>query len=85
MRIRTDGVTAREIDNSVMVLDLDTNEYHAIGGSGTLMFRLLRSRDLTEDELIAELLAEYEVDEQRLRADVADFVRKLTGAGLLVS
>lgn len=37
----------------------------------------------TEEELIQALLAKYEVEESRARLDVAEFVEKLLGAGIL--
>ena len=37
----------------------------------------------TEEEAVAELLKEYDVDEETAKADVKAFVSKLTEAGLL--
>ncbi|MDQ1725165.1 MAG: hypothetical protein QOG52_2193, partial [Frankiaceae bacterium] len=38
-----------------------------------------------EDELVAAMLAEYDVDALVARADVIAFVKKLTDAGLVES
>lgn len=83
MRIRPAGITSREIDGSVMVLDLDTNTYHALGGSGALLFRLLSDKDLSEDELIQHVLDAYEIDEEVVRRDVRNYLATLADAGLL--
>ena len=37
----------------------------------------------TEEELVQALLAKYEVEEQQARRDVAEFIEKLSGAGIL--
>jgi hypothetical protein len=82
VRLR-DDVTSRQFEGDVMVLDLRSNQYFAIGGSGSLIFEALRSGDQTEDDLVALLLARYRVDEPKARADVRAFVDRLGGSGLL--
>jgi hypothetical protein len=66
-----------------MVLDLDTNTYHALGGSGALLYRLMRERDHSEDELVQRVVDTYETDEQLVRRDVRRFLVTLADAGLL--
>lgn len=83
MRIRPTGVTSREIDGSVMVLDLASNTYHALGGAGVLLYRLLKEHDLSEDELVQGVLETYAVGEDQARKDVHGFLTELTNAGLL--
>lgn len=39
--------------------------------------------DLTEEELAAALLAEYDVDEKTAKEDVAKFISELKAAGVL--
>lgn len=37
----------------------------------------------TEEELVQALLVKYEVEESRARRDIAEFIEKLAGAGIL--
>lgn len=39
--------------------------------------------DLTEDELLSALLAEYDVDEKTAKEDVSKFISELKAAGVL--
>ncbi len=65
-----------------MILDLDSSRYLTISGSGVLLFELLREEH-DRDELVAALLAAFEVDEDTARLDVDAFISDLSDAGLL--
>ena len=84
MKLRHENVSARRIDGDIIVLDLTSSQYFTVTGSGVLLYDLLET-GATEDDLVAAMLAEYEVDEAVARADVAGFVQKLTDAGLVES
>ncbi len=61
------------------------NEFNALvrmNETGVFMWNKLSEADLTEEELLALLLDEYEVDIERARADVKVFIEKLRAAGL---
>jgi hypothetical protein len=65
-----------------VVLDLDSSQYLTVRGSGVYLFELLGvERD--RDELVAALLARFEVDEGTARDDVDRFLADLADAGLL--
>jgi hypothetical protein len=65
-----------------VVLDLDSSQYLTVRGSGVYLFELLGvERD--RDELVAALLARFEVDEGTARDDVDRFLADLAEAGLL--
>ncbi len=83
MRVRQDGLTAREVDGTLMVLDLTTSQYFGIRGSGRVVYDAL-AEDVDVDDLVEAVTSEYAVDEAVARADVEAFVRKLDEAGLLV-
>ena len=51
--------------------------------TGVFLFELLE-KDTTEENLVASMLKEFDIDEATAKADVADFVGKLKEAGLLV-
>lgn len=47
------------------------------------MIEFLRE-DITEEELVQKMLAEYDIDEATLRPQVREFIQKLTDADVLV-
>lgn len=53
-----------------------------LNGTGAFLWNQL-SADATEEALVQALLAEYAVDEETARADVAAFLGKLRDADLL--
>lgn len=51
--------------------------------TGVFLFELLE-KDTTEENLVASMLKEFDIDETTAKADVAEFVGKLKEAGLLI-
>lgn len=82
MRLRNSGLLSRVVGVEIMVLDLETSQYVMVKGSGTLLYKLLKT-DQERGDLVRALLDTYDVDEARAVADVDDFVRRLDDAGLL--
>ena len=74
-------VLFRELDGEAVMLDLGTEKYYGLDKVGTRMWQLLEEHDDTE-KVIAVLLTEYDVTEERLRQDLAELVENLTEAGL---
>lgn len=85
MRIRNQELATRRVGDDVMVLDLRTSQYFAVGGAGTVILQLLQDRDLSLDDLVTELTARFDVDADRARADAEQFLGRLDDAGLLVT
>ncbi len=82
MRLRTDGVTWQEIDGDLVLLDLHRSTYLTTNGSGAFLAKLLvEERDA--EELTDALVAEYGIDAETARSDVAEFVAGLGSLGLL--
>jgi len=72
------GFMLREIAKQWVVIPLGSrvvefNGIMTLSESGAILWRLLE-KDTTEDELVAALLAEYEVDEETARNDVRLFL-----------
>lgn len=82
MRLRDSGLSTRKVGGEVVILDFDSSQYLTISGSGVLLFELLREEQ-DSDELVAALLATFEVDEDTARRDVDGFIADLSDAGLL--
>ncbi|KQX62912.1 PqqD family protein [Angustibacter sp. Root456] len=82
MRLRTEGLTWREIDGETVVLDLQASTYLSTNGTGSFLLQQL-AEERTRDELVDALVAEYEVDRPRAEADTDAFVATLREKGLL--
>ena len=86
MKIK-DGFILREVAGSYIVVAVGAavkqfNGMINLNETGAFLWRILE-KGATEEEAVAELLKEYDVDEETAKADVKAFVSKLTEAGLL--
>ena len=73
LRLRKEHIAWREFDGEGILLDLRTSMYLAANPTATVLWRMLDA-GTTRDALIAALIDEFEVDEQRARADVERFI-----------
>lgn len=83
MRIRSQHLATRRVGDDVMILDLKSSKYFAVGGSGIVILDLLGDRDVTVDDIVRELTGSFAVDAERARADAEVFLHRLDAAGLL--
>ena len=86
MKIK-DGFVLKELAGSFMVVPLGSQVINfssiiKLSESGAFLWRLL-SEDKTVDDLTCAMLSEYEVDEERAKADIEKFMKKLEDADLL--
>lgn len=82
MRLRQEQMSTRELDGETVVLDLASSQYLTVNEPGTVLLDRLQ-QDRTEAELVAALVAEFDVDESTAQADVSAFVESLRQLGLL--
>jgi hypothetical protein len=82
MRLRSEGLSARELDGKLVILDLQRSQYLTLSTTGTELLRLLEQGLGTED-LVAALVDGYDVERDVAARDVEAFVGQLTEAGLL--
>ena len=76
-----DGVLARQVDDEMVLLDLESEQYYGLDHVGAdIVTRLTRE---PEHDALAALRRDYEVDEGTLRTDVDRLVAELLDAGLL--
>lgn len=66
----------QEVDDQVVVLDPGSSTYHGITGAGTTLWPLL-VRGTTREELVAELVTAFSIEETRAREDVSVFLTEL--------
>ena len=76
-----DRVLARQVDDEMVLLDLESEQYYGLDRVGAdILTRLTRE---PEPDAFAALRRHYEVDEATLRTDVDRLVAELLDAGLL--
>jgi Coenzyme PQQ synthesis protein D (PqqD) len=81
-QLRPEGLTWREIDGELVVLDLDESKYLGLNASGSAMWRLLQN-GATEEELVAGLLRDFEAPDNAARTDVRAFLKTCLEQGLI--
>lgn len=82
-----DGFILRSVAGESVVVptgdDLDLNMMITLNDTGAFLWRRLET-GAEEDELVAALLKEYDVEEQTARTHVAMFIRKLKDHGFIL-
>ena len=82
IRLRTDGLTWREIDDELVVLDVVRSNYLATNEAGSLLWRSLAA-GTTRDDLVRELSDAFELEADTASADVDRFLDELRAQALL--
>ncbi len=77
-----DGLTYRDLDGELIVLDSTTGYIHQLNRTGTLVWGLL-SEGVSIDAIEARVSGEFGLDPEMVRHDVLGFVEQLERAGLL--
>jgi hypothetical protein len=75
------GIVYRNVSGETVLLNLETGVYSGLDAVGSRVWELLVKEGSTE-AAIRGLLEEFDVEEERLRADVDGFVRELSRQGL---
>lgn len=84
IRLRPGGLSSRALGDEVVVLDFDGSQYFTIRGCGVVLFDLLHE-ERAPDELVAAVVARFDVDEATARRDVDGFLDELARLGLLAT
>ena len=77
-----ESVLFRDLDGEAVLLEIGSGRYYGLNEVGTRMWSLLQIHGET-GAVCRALLAEYDVPEERLRADLENFVETLAARGLL--
>ncbi len=81
-----DGFVLKKIAGDTVVIPsgdtLDFNMMITLNDTGTFLWQMLE-KGATEEELLASMLEEYEVDEETARTHIAAFVERLKENELL--
>jgi hypothetical protein len=79
---RADGLSFTELDGELVCLNLETGEYSGLQDVGqTIWEHLDQPRDV--DQLVRHVVAEYDVEDDRARADIEAFLSQLSEAGFV--
>lgn len=82
-RLQVPGnVAVRELDGELVLLNFDTESYYGLDEVGARMWEVL-SQSPTIQAGVDQLLEEFDVDPERLRADVEALVGNLVEGGLV--
>jgi hypothetical protein len=77
-----DSVLMREVEGESVLLDLKQGYYFGLNATGTRMWQVIIEAD-SLDAACERLAAEYDVDRETLRRDLATLVNDLVAHGLL--
>ena len=79
---RKPGMLFNEIDGEVVMLSIENSEYYGMDKVGSRIWQLLEN-PMPFKDLVARLMEEYEVTEEKCRQETLDFVKKMTEKKLL--
>jgi len=77
-----DGVLTRELDDEMILLNLDSESYFGLDTIGAAMWNALVSTDSVGNAAVL-LTEEFDVERDRLEADLASLIASLVDRGLL--
>lgn len=76
------SVSTSEIDNEKVMIDFETGKYFMIKGVGNDIWEKIQT-EISVNDLVASLLAEYDIDEPTCETQVIAFLDKLNKYGFL--
>ena len=87
MKIKS-GFVVQKVGSSYLAVAVgeradDFNAMIRMNSTGAFVWEQLSARDMTEDELVASLVAEYSIPTELAARDIASVTSALRGAGLL--
>lgn len=83
MRLRSERLTWREMDGEIVALDLETQTYLTANSTASMLFELMAEGPVTAEDLVSQLLAEFDVEAATATAAVKEFLADLEARGLL--
>lgn len=76
------NVLFQDLEEEAVLLNLETEIYHSLNDIGSRMWQLLAEEENTA-VVLAQLLEEYDVNEQQLRQDFAAWLQELLDQNLI--
>jgi hypothetical protein len=78
----SDNVVWREFAGEVVILDLESQHYFGLTGSGNDMWQLIAEHG-SSDQVLEHLSAKYDVDPTNLKSDFERLVNELAAKGMV--
>jgi Coenzyme PQQ synthesis protein D (PqqD) len=82
MRLRTDGLSWREIDGETVILDLESSTYFRANRTGTVLLHAL-TEECNRADLVDRLASDFDLSPDQAATDVDTFLRALSDRGFL--
>ncbi|KYJ86412.1 PqqD family protein [Sulfurovum riftiae] len=76
-------VFAQEVDGEMVLLDMASENYFGLDEVGTSIWQAIEACEGGLQCVLERLLDEYDVEEEVLKKDLDDFVKKLLESGLI--
>ena len=79
---RADGQISREIDDETVILDMESGVYVGLDDIGTFVWSLIEE-GISLQNLLNEILLEYDVESQQCLDDLQEFLSELVDGGFI--
>ena len=81
---RADNTVHTDVEDTLVVLAPATAEFFALNPVAARVWELVADGPVSDDDLVSRLLDEFEVEPERCRASVAEFLTNAVAAGIVV-
>ncbi len=75
-------IASRKVASEVVLLNVKTSEYYSMNPTAVLIWELI-SRGRGLEDIVAEVAAEFDADEARVRKDALELIKKLEAEKLI--
>lgn len=82
IRKATNRFYETELDDGLVIMDVDSGEFHTLKGTGLAIWRLIDGTH-SERAIADALQASYDVDPETCASQVAAFIDQAVGAGFV--
>ncbi|MGI6686526.1 MAG: lasso peptide biosynthesis PqqD family chaperone [Bacillota bacterium] len=79
---RQDGIISSDLEGEKAMMSIKRGKYYCLNGVGSSIWELL-ARPITIQELMDELMKEYQVEEETCLRDVSLFLNKMHREGII--
>lgn len=81
--VASEVVVTRELGGGLVLLDLASGTYFGLNEVGVLIWQLMEEGAVTLAEVVGRITAEFEVDTERVEADIIALASELSERKLL--
>jgi len=78
----SENIAWRIIDGQAYIVTVNDSKLHLLNEIGTRIWQLIE-RKIDFENLVKKLLSEYDVESEKLRADLKEFIEELKTKGLI--